>query len=127
MQNIYLAATSFSPEVNFDFANHYLALKGECYPENAAVFFEPLMHALHGYLAQQSSSRIIVDVQLAYFNSASTKAILAIFERLNAAAVAGNYVTVQWHSDPDDDTIMEFGQEVADDNGALEVQLLELA
>ncbi|WP_174874264.1 DUF1987 domain-containing protein [Vogesella oryzae] len=127
MQNIYLAATSFSPEVNFDFAAHRLALKGECYPENAAVFFEPIMNALHNYLAQQQRSHITVDVQLAYFNSASTKAILAIFERLNAAAVAGNYVTVNWHSDPDDDTIMEFGQEVADDNGALDVHLLELA
>ncbi|MEQ6290407.1 DUF1987 domain-containing protein [Vogesella sp. GCM10023246] len=127
MQNIFLAASSYSPEVNFDFANHRLALKGECYPENAAVFFEPIMHALHGYLASLDHVHITVDVQLAYFNSASTKAILAIFERLNAAAVAGNYVTVNWHSDPDDDTIMEFGQEVADDNGALDVHLLELA
>ncbi|SCK28704.1 DUF1987 domain-containing protein [Vogesella sp. LIG4] len=127
MQNIHLAATSFSPEVNFDFASHRLSLKGECYPENAAVFFEPLMNALHGYLAALSQTQITFDVQLAYFNSASTKAILAIFERLNGAAVAGNYVTVNWYSDPDDDTIMEFGQEVADDNAALEVHLLELA
>jgi hypothetical protein len=127
MQNLHLAATSYSPQVDFDFARHSLSLRGESYPENASVFFAPIMAALDAYLTPLDHVRITMDVQLAYFNSASTKAILAIFERLNAAAVAGNYVTVHWHSDPDDDTIMEFGQEIAEDNPALDVHLLALA
>lgn len=127
MQNLHIPATSYSPQVDFDFARHQLSLRGESYPENASVFFAPIMAALDAYLTPLDHVRITVDVQLAYFNSASTKAILALFERLNDAAVAGNYVTVHWHSDPDDDTIMEFGQEIAEDNPALDVHLLELA
>jgi hypothetical protein len=127
MQNLHIPATSYSPQVDFDFASHQLSLRGESYPENASVFFAPIMAALDAYLVPLDHVRITVDVQLAYFNSASTKAILALFERLNDAAVAGNYVTVHWHSDPDDDTIMEFGQEIAEDNPALDVHLLELA
>ena len=39
----------------------------------------------------------------------------------------GNQVTLNWHYDADDDTILEFGQEIADDCPALLIYTLELA
>jgi hypothetical protein len=39
---------------------------------------------------------------------------------LNDAALAGNQVRLNWYHDEDDDTILEFGQELRDDFGALD-------
>lgn len=120
MQNIYLAGTAATPEVNFRFDSHQLSLKGESYPENAQAFYGPLMESLTAYLGTIDRMDVQFDVQLAYFNSSSTKLLLELFELLNNAAVKGNYVHLNWFYDEDDDTILEFGQEVADDYPAID-------
>lgn len=120
MHNIYLAGTAATPEVDFRFDTHYLSLKGESYPENGQAFYGPLMDVLATYLAGLDHAPITMDVQLAYFNSSSTKLLLELFDLLNNAAVKGNYVTLNWYYDEDDDTILEFGEEVADDYPALD-------
>ena len=120
MQNLYIAPTSSTPEVNFQFDRHQLSLRGESYPENAHAFFGPIMQAINTYLPTLHSTQVTLDVQLAYFNSSSTKVLLELFSLFNDAAVAGNYVTLHRHYIEDDETILEFGQEVADDFTALD-------
>jgi hypothetical protein len=61
-----------------------------------------------------------VNVTLAYFNSSSTKMLFSLFEILNNAVLSGNVVVLNWFYDEDDDTILEFGEEIADDFAALE-------
>jgi len=126
MNTLYIPATSATPEINFQFDTHQLSLRGESYPENATAFYGPVVDAVRTYLAGLNGATITLDVQLAYFNSSSTKILLELFDTFNQAAVAGNYVTLNWHHDPDDDTILEFGQEIADDCPSLTIQTLEL-
>ncbi len=127
MHTLRLAATSMTPEVDFDFAHHRLSLKGESYPENAQAFYQPLIEALGNYCASLHHTEVTVDVALAYFNSASTKALFSLFGVLNQAGARGNHIVMNWRHDPEDDTILEFGQELADDFVALEVRCMELA
>ncbi len=115
MDNLYIAATPSSPEVNFDFAQHRLSIRGESYPENAAAFYGDIIKSLHEYLASCTETLITVDIALAYFNSSSTKMLFNIFEALNDAHHAGNHIAVNWYHDEEDDTILEFGQELSDD------------
>lgn len=119
MDALFIAATPTSPEVDFRFASHTLSLKGESYPENAAAFYGPVIERLRRYLAQCQGQRITVHVSLAYFNSSSTKMLFALFEALNDAALAGNEVLLNWYRDEEDDTILEFGEELRDDFAAL--------
>ncbi|MDN0081143.1 DUF1987 domain-containing protein [Crenobacter sp. SG2305] len=121
MQNVYLAATSATPEVDFRFDSHRMSLKGESYPENAQAFYGPLLDAVGSYLAACRGANIQIDVQLAYFNSSSTKLLMSLFEQFNQAALAGNHVVVNWFHDEEDDTILEFGEEIAEDYPALEL------
>jgi hypothetical protein len=86
MQNLYIAPTSSTPEVNFQFDRHQLSLRGESYPENAHAFFGPIMQAINAYLPTLQSTQVTVDVQLAYFNSSSTKVLLELFGLFNDAA-----------------------------------------
>lgn len=119
MDPLFIAATPTSPEVDFRFAENTLSLKGESYPENAAAFYGPVIEQLRRYLAECDGRTITVHVSLAYFNSSSTKMLFALFEALNDTALAGNEVLLNWYRDPEDDTILEFGEELRDDFAAL--------
>jgi hypothetical protein len=121
IENLHLAATADSPEVDFRFDSHALTLKGESYPENAAAFYGGIIKRLQDYLAScGDGTTITVDVALIYFNSSSTKMLFTFFDALNAAATRGVRVVLNWHRDPDDDTIGDFGAELRDDFTALE-------
>ena len=120
MEPLFIAASPTSPEIDFRFDQHTLSIKGESYPENAAAFYGPVIARVQGYLAGCSDAAITVNVSLAYFNSSSTKMLFSFFGALNEAAVAGNQVRLNWYHDEDDDTILEFGQELQDDFGALD-------
>ena len=120
-QNLYLAATADSPEVDFRFDTHQLLLRGESYPENAAMFYGDIIKRVQNYLAQLDvNAKVTVDVALIYFNSSSTKMLFSLFDALNTAAKRGAHIVLNWHHDPEDDTIEEFGFELRDDFTALE-------
>ncbi len=120
MEPLFIAASPTSPEIDFRFDQHTLSIKGESYPENAAAFYGPVIARVQAYLDASSEAAITVNVSLAYFNSSSTKMLFTFFEALNNAAMAGNQVRLNWYHDEDDDTILEFGQELQDDFGAIE-------
>jgi hypothetical protein len=120
MENLYIAPTPSSPEVDFKFNTHTLSLRGESYPENAAAFYGPIITHLKAYLAQLNEGQVSVDIALAYFNSSSTKMLFNVIQALNDAIKLGNYVTLNWYYDEEDDTILEFGQELSDDFPAIE-------
>ena len=120
MENLYIPATASEPEVDFRFDTHSLTLKGESFPENAAAFYVPVIAAVESYLAGRSDTTIQVNVTLAYFNSSSTKMLFSLFEALHQAAQAGAMVVLDWYHDVDDETILEFGLELAEDFPAIE-------
>ena len=120
MEPLFIAASPTSPEIDFRFDQHTLSIKGESYPENAAAFYGPLIARVQAWLDGCVDASITVNVSLAYFNSSSTKMLFSFFDALNKAAIAGNQVRLNWYHDEDDDTILEFGQELQDDFDALD-------
>jgi hypothetical protein len=50
MENIHIEKTSKTPEVTFDFENHYLEIKGVSIPEDSESFYRPLMDAITEYV-----------------------------------------------------------------------------
>jgi hypothetical protein len=120
MDNLYIAATTTSPEIDFRFDQHQLAIKGESYPENAAAFYAPIIEQLGLYLDASSGAEITIDVALTYFNSSSTKMLFSIFDSLDQAAQSGSHVALNWYRDEEDETIAEFGEELKADFGAIE-------
>lgn len=116
--DLYLAPERDKPEVDFKFSAHHLSLRGETYPENAAQFYGPILAALRAYLDNTQGQHINVDVDLIYFNSSSTKILLSLFEMLDQAA-RNNQVQLNWYYDPEDETVQEFGADLAEDYSAL--------
>lgn len=126
-QDIHFPATNFTPDVDFRFSQNYYALQGECYPENAAAFFGPLIEATEAHLQEINGDPVTLRIQLAYFNSSSTKLIFAWLDRFNTYAHSGNLVTLEWLHDSEDDSIQEFGQELQDDFPAIQFLLVEVS
>ncbi|WP_028225318.1 DUF1987 domain-containing protein [Paraburkholderia ferrariae] len=120
MDNLFIAATATSPEIDFRFDQNVLALRGESYPENAAAFYAPVMEALNAWLAGCAQAEITVEVTLTYFNSSSTKMLFSLFDALDRAACAGNRVAVNWYRDEEDEMILEFGEELQTDFTAIQ-------
>ena len=120
MEKFYLAATSNTPEVDFDFPQRRLSLKGESYPESAAAFYGDILTKTTAFLQTMDDEKIDVCIQLYYFNSSSTKMLFSLFDSLHQAAEAGSSVTLDWYHDVDDETILEFGLELAEDFPSIE-------
>lgn len=116
MQNLDIAATERSPAVTLDAGSGRLAISGESYPEDAAAFYGPVLEALRAALVEKPA--LAVDIQLAYFNSSSAKALMNIFQMLEKAAQAGAGISINWHYHADDDTMQEFGEDFAEDFSA---------
>lgn len=115
MQNtIEHAATDRTPEVVFDFESGYFKFKGESYPEDASAFFGPLIKSIEEYL-DSDTNKMVVDMELAYFNSSSAKAIMNLFQLLENAAENQKDIVVNWIFNEDDDTMQEFGEDFASD------------
>lgn len=120
MNDLFIARTSDSPEVDFKFSAHQLNITGEAFPEDANKFFYPVLVGLEEYLKGIDNQDVEFNFHLTYFNSASTKMLFSIFELLNDSACTSNRVSLNWHFDEDDDTIKEFGEDVTEDFPAID-------
>ena len=90
-----------------------MLLRGESFPENAVAFYSPVVSALMNYLAETRDQDILIEFELRYFNSSSTKILLNVFRMLDQASSNDNRVQVNLRHDPDDDTVLEFGNDIA--------------
>ena len=127
MDKIFHPAGERSPLVDFDFPNHRLVLRGESYPEDAAAFFGPLLEALKAYLTPPRNGQLVFDVELAYFNSSSAKALMNMFQMLEEAAREGAEVVVNWIYQQDDDAMEEFGEDFSEDFQAASFNMRPMA
>jgi hypothetical protein len=110
-----IEATSRTPAVAFDFANHRLKITGESYPEDVTEFYGPIFTALDSYLSKLGKGSCRFDFELIYLNSSSAKAVMMMMDKLEAAAKKGASVEVYWYYDKEDDTMQELGGEFGED------------
>src|SRR5579871_4728367 len=87
--------TDRSPAVDFDFAHGHFTMSGESYPEDAAGFFGPLLQGMREFVGS-GDTPAQVDIEMAYFNSSSAKALMNLFQLLEQAAAAGRKVVINW-------------------------------
>lgn len=118
--------TITTPEVDFQYDLKVLSMKGEAYPENATLFFTPILTSLEEFLASIGSETVEVNIDLTYFNSAATKMLFKMFALLNASAASGNTILLNWYHDAEDDTSIEFGEDVRDEFPELEFSMVAL-
>ncbi|SCA54764.1 conserved hypothetical protein [Candidatus Terasakiella magnetica] len=127
MENVKIAATERSPEIEFDFDSNVFTMRGESYPEDVNEFFGPLMERLESHFEDQDASEIKFTFELIYFNSSTAKILMGLFDLFDETAEAGNKVLVEWRFEEDDDNMEELGEEYGEDLEFAEFILKEVA
>jgi hypothetical protein len=113
--HLIIAPTERSPLIDFDHATGIFLIKGESYPEDAARFFGSILGSVREFFGEQRTRAITVEIELSYFNSSSAKALMNLFQALEAAAEAGAEVEINWHYLENDSAMREFGEDFAID------------
>jgi hypothetical protein len=105
------AATEKTPAVRLDPAAGTLVIHGCSIPENADRFYGPLYDAVDRY-ALHPATRTVVEVDLQYFNSSTSKYLLDVFKRLeDLHAARTSTVVLEWRHAADDLDMKEAGED----------------
>lgn len=126
MDSLVIEKSRSSPAIRLDASARSLSISGESYPENAAAFYAPVFAWLKTFLADlEPTAMVRVDLAVRYLNSSSTKVMLNFLDLLEQAAQDGAQVIVNWRYDPDNESILECGQDFSEELTALTFNLVE--
>jgi len=110
MGNIQIEGTPKTPVVNFDYEKGLIEIKGRSIPENSIEFYKQMVDWLESYAAKPQKSTV-VNIQLEYFNTSSSKCILDVFKKLEAIYKQDNDVVINWYYEEDDEDMLEAGED----------------
>ncbi len=110
MDTIIIESTSKTPAVNFNANTGVLEIKGRSIPENSIEFYRSLIEWIEKY-GVSPQSKTVVNIQLEYFNTSSSKCILDVFKRLEVIVNNGHDVIINWHYEEDDEDMLEAGED----------------
>jgi hypothetical protein len=114
MTDFYIAGTQATPEIRTDWDTGVLHMKGDSYPENSFELFSQVFDWIERYL-RESDRPLALQLQLLYLNTSSIKAMMDIFDMLEAAFGESRNVAVTWRYDPRNERVAELAEEFKED------------
>ncbi len=127
MDNLIIEETKYTPLVRFDSDSHVLEIRGESYPENIFEFYDPVLDWINAYLEEISENQsVIVNIELIYFNSNSSKILMTLFSMLQDAAIQGKKIVIHWYYDEENDISLEHGGEFREELKSLPFHLIQV-
>ncbi len=112
--NLSLAPSASTPAVKADWEQGVLSMVGESYPENTYEIFDEIISWVESFLGE-CDRPLHVELQLNYLNTSSIRAMIDIFDRLQAAHDAGRSLSVNWLYDSRNPRSAEMGEEFKED------------
>jgi len=114
MKDLHLPGSQATPTISADSATGVLAMHGDSYPENAFELYGPVIEWVETYLAQ-SDKPLYMELELLYLNTSSIKAIMDVFDLVQAAHENGRRVAVNWYYDLANKRVGELAEEFTED------------
>lgn len=106
LENILLQADEDTPYISLN-TNGKCTFEGKSYPEDIASFYIPIINWFENYV-EFGRNDLVLDMKMSYFNSASSKILIDIFERIDE--IKNQSVTVNWYYPEIDEEIFESGK-----------------
>ena len=123
MDNFFIEATNYSPQVSMDAQNGTISITGKSYPENTFEFYKPIIEWIERYF-HSPQSQTILNMEILYFNSSSSKLFFDMFDLLEMHKDKSD-ITINWIYDKENDTALEAGEEFMEDFEDLDFNLIE--
>lgn len=122
MQRLYIERTENTPEINFSPDENIFFIKGTSSPEDVRAMYYPVLEWLRifvddviegEYTNFSSEKALIMQTDLAYFNSSSAKFFYDIFTELKRLSENNVRVIVEWFYDEEDLDQKDAGSDIA--------------
>jgi len=108
VKNVKIPPTKSSPEVIL-YSDGIIKIKGRSIQENVAEFFEPVDDWITEYV-KEPADVTVVDVVLEYFNSASARVFITLFQKITWVTLKHKKFIFNWYYEDGDDDILERGE-----------------
>lgn len=109
MNELVIEKTVKTPYINFDAQSGIFKIIGRSIPENPEEFFTKLFDWVQKYF-KSPQSETLVNVQLEYINSGSSKFILEFFQLFQEYKTKGHSCKINWYYEEDDEAVLELGK-----------------
>jgi hypothetical protein len=108
MQELRISQTKNTPEITLNPAG-FIKLRGRSIHENIIKFFLPVEDWINEYLKSPAEVTCI-DINLEYFNSASAKMLIKMFQKISLVQLKNRKLKVNWYYEEGDEDIFERGE-----------------
>ena len=122
MNNLKLEATKYTPEIILD-VNGTISITGKSYPENTFEFYVPMMEWLEHYFKDSPAEKTVVNLEIVYFNSSSSKLFFDFFDLLEENSDE-NDIEINWIYDEENESAEEAGEDFIEDFEELKIKLV---
>lgn len=113
MKRLFIQERDFIPGIILDKDKGVFEITGKACPENMEEFYEPVFSWLDEY-AENPNDVTTFKVKLIYYNTASSKALLKILQKLEQLSNKGYKVNVEWYYDAEDEELLIAGEDYAE-------------
>lgn len=110
MELIKIEGSPKTPTVIMNPESGVVEIKGRSIPENSIEFYKPVVDWLEEY-SKSPAAKTVVNIQLEYFNTSSSKCILDVFKKLEAIKKNQNDIVINWYYEEDDEDMLEAGED----------------
>jgi hypothetical protein len=117
MQTLVIPQTNETPEIVLDGSKGTFSFAGKSFPENVNDFYNETIKYIEAYV-QQPKDKTTLEFSWIYFNTATSKIIVKIIMLLKSVNKSGKSLEIKWLCSPDDDLIIEKGNEFSELLGA---------
>jgi len=108
MNELKIPATKNSPEILLN-PEGMIRIRGRSIHENMFGFFKPVEDWVNEYI-KNPADITCVDMSLEYFNSASAKLIIQLFQKISHVQLRNKKFIVNWYYEEGDEDILERGE-----------------
>jgi hypothetical protein len=112
-----------TPYIKLDKENCKLTIIGKSYPEDASLFYTPLVEEIETCKKNLKKSKITIKIALEIMNSVSTKYLFQVMKEIYESA---KETEINWYYESDDECMLEEGSYFEDSFPNSKFKLIEV-
>ena len=114
MNDFSIPGSQSTPAIQSDWEKGIVSMQGDSYPENSYELVDQGYGWVERFRGEATHPRSL-ELRLLYLNTSSIKAMMDIFDLLEAASQEGRQVAVNWYYDIRNERVVELAEEFKED------------
>lgn len=124
MDDFIAESTQHTPAILMNAKTGVISISGKSYPENTFEFYQPVMAWLQLFLSSSVKPDIVVNMEIIYFNSGTSKFFFDFFDVFDAEK-EHRKITINWIYHAENTSAIEAGEDFIEDFVDLTINLVK--